>query len=192
MLSADWRLLSRGGQLEFTRKCVAALMRQTGPNWELIVINNGSILEQETTWPAFKTHRLRLSPLSPMPRIVGSRRRSTKASNTPAVNNLVLLNNDVVVTDGWLGQLIGLASIDVEEKHEIRNSKSEMGDSKSVIGWVGPMSNYAAPPQLVEDVPSRYGNDESFCGAVARRASGELVHRSQAFGVLSAHETSRL
>jgi cellulose synthase/poly-beta-1,6-N-acetylglucosamine synthase-like glycosyltransferase len=29
-------------QLEFTRKCVAALMRQTGPNWELIVVNNGS------------------------------------------------------------------------------------------------------------------------------------------------------
>ena len=29
-------------QLEFTRKCIAALMRQTGPSWELIVINNGS------------------------------------------------------------------------------------------------------------------------------------------------------
>ena len=29
-------------QLEFTRKCLAALFRQTGPNWELIVINNGS------------------------------------------------------------------------------------------------------------------------------------------------------
>ena len=29
-------------QLEFTRKCVAALMRQTGLNWERIVVNNGS------------------------------------------------------------------------------------------------------------------------------------------------------
>ena len=29
-------------QLEFTRKCIPALFRQTGPNWELVVINNGS------------------------------------------------------------------------------------------------------------------------------------------------------
>ena len=29
-------------QLEFTRKCIAALLRQTGTNWELIVVNNGS------------------------------------------------------------------------------------------------------------------------------------------------------
>lgn len=29
-------------QLQFTRKCIGALFRQTGPNWELIVVNNGS------------------------------------------------------------------------------------------------------------------------------------------------------
>ena len=29
-------------QLEFTRKCIPALFRQTGPNWELVVIDNGS------------------------------------------------------------------------------------------------------------------------------------------------------
>ncbi len=29
-------------QLEFTRRRVAALMRQTAPRWELIVVNNGS------------------------------------------------------------------------------------------------------------------------------------------------------
>jgi hypothetical protein len=30
-----------------------------------------------------------------------------------------------------------------------------MADRVSTIGLVGPMSNYAAPPQLVEDVPYR-------------------------------------
>jgi GT2 family glycosyltransferase len=51
---------------------------------------------------------------------------------------LVLLNNDVVVTDAWLDQLVALANA---------------GRTESVIGLVGPMSNYAAPPQLVEAVP---------------------------------------
>jgi GT2 family glycosyltransferase len=48
---------------------------------------------------------------------------------------LVLLNNDAVVTDAWLEMLIALAV------------------SSPAIGMVGPMSNYAPPPQLVESVP---------------------------------------
>src|SRR5437868_15404838 len=50
-----------------------------------------------------------------------------------------LLNNDTVVTQNWLELLIGLATF--SEAH----------------GLVGPMSNYAAPPQLVETVPYRMG-----------------------------------
>jgi hypothetical protein len=42
-----------------------------------------------------------------------------------------------VVTNGWLNQLIGLASFSM------------------TIGMVGPMSNMAAPPQLVDTVPYR-------------------------------------
>jgi GT2 family glycosyltransferase len=52
---------------------------------------------------------------------------------------LVLLNNDTVVTEGWLEQLIALASM------------------AQGVGLVGPLSNYAAPPQLVEPVPYRVG-----------------------------------
>src|SRR5207237_285957 len=50
---------------------------------------------------------------------------------------VVLLNNDTIVTDSWLNQLIGLAGL------------------SPAVGMVGPMSNYAAPPQLVESVPYR-------------------------------------
>src|SRR5207302_9178910 len=50
-----------------------------------------------------------------------------------------LLNNDTVVTTKWLDALTALAQ--VSEAH----------------GLVGPMSNYAAMPQLVETVPYRVG-----------------------------------
>src|SRR5882724_882499 len=50
-----------------------------------------------------------------------------------------LLNNDTVVTPGWLEALIALAQV------------------SPANGMVGPMSNYAAAPQLVETVPYRIG-----------------------------------
>jgi hypothetical protein len=48
----------------------------------------------------------------------------------------VLLGNDVVVTEGWLDQLIGLA--DCRERR---------------VGLVGPMMNHGASPQSVGAVP---------------------------------------
>jgi len=132
-------------QLEFTRHCIAALMRHTRLPWELIVVNNGST-------DGTKDYLTGVQDSAPV--------RVTVIANAanrgfPAAINqgleiargeyLVLLNNDVVVTDAWLEQLIALASakVDPEERAE------------SVIGLVGPMSNYAAPPQLVEEVPYR-------------------------------------
>src|SRR5271168_3435262 len=53
---------------------------------------------------------------------------------------LVMLNNDVVVTDGWLEQLIGLASVSTAGKHEIRSSNPEMANSNS-----GPRESHPYP-----------------------------------------------
>ena len=144
-------------QLEFTRKCIAALFRRTGPNWELIVINNGSTDGTADFLGG-------VQDVSPVPVTVIA--NTTNRGFPTAINQglqyargeyLVLLNNDVVVTDGWLEQLVALTgasragnSEDPMHKSEIQNSTSEMK-----IGLVGPMSNYAAPPQLVENVPYR-------------------------------------
>ena len=156
-------------QLEFTRKCVSALMRQTGPNWELIVIDNGST-------DGTGTYLAGVQDTSPVPVTVIA--NATNRGFPAAINQglqyargeyLVLLNNDVVVTDGWLGQLIGLASIDQQSKIE---------NPKSKIGLVGPMSNYAAPPQLVEDVPYQ---DMETMKAFAQRWRDE--HRGKWFTV---------
>ena len=200
-------------QLEFTRKCIAALFRQTGPNWELIVVNNGST-------DGTADYLGGIQDCSPVPVTVianGTNRGFPAAINQGLEyargEHLVLLNNDVVVTDGWLGQLIGLASTAVTtenggdggridwnakndsngthrefttESTEITQNNADEGERssevtdaypgrnitvidlaperggraqskiqnpKSKIGMVGPMSNYAAPPQLVEHAP---------------------------------------
>ncbi len=133
-------------QLEFTRKCIGALFRQTGPNWELIVVNNGS---SDGTGDYLGG----VQDVSPVPVTVIA--NGTNRGFPAAVNQglqyargeyLVLLNNDVIVTEGWLDQLVALASIALD---------SDVEDLTSRIGLVGPMSNYAAPPQLVENVPYR-------------------------------------
>ena len=71
---------------------------------------------------------------------------------------LVLLNNDAVVTDGWLDQLIALANMKTDQTTahtEITEEKTGEGERRrdgraEKIGLVGSMSDYAAPPQLVE------------------------------------------
>jgi glycosyltransferase involved in cell wall biosynthesis len=98
-------------QLEFTRKCLHALFRQTAPSWELIVIDNGST-------DGTGSYLAGVQDASPVPVTVIA--NGTNRGFPAAINQglqyargeyLVLLNNDVVVTEGWLSQLIGLASV---------------------------------------------------------------------------------
>ncbi len=175
-------------QLDFTRKCIPALFRQTGPNWELIVINNGST---DNTGD----YLAGVQDVSPVPVTVIA--NTTNRGFPAAINqglqcargeHLVLLNNDVVVTDGWLDQLKALTLVDIDGADSARSipkSKSKSKDRNYTVsrpkrwrgvtvihllpddeseeegatheggkvGLVGPMSNYAAPPQLVENVP---------------------------------------
>ncbi|QEH32069.1 SPBc2 prophage-derived glycosyltransferase SunS [Aquisphaera giovannonii] len=135
-------------QLEFTRECVRALVRKTGRPWELIVVDNGST-------DGTDRYLAGVADAAPMAvRVIGN---ASNRGFPAAVNQglaaargeyLVLLNNDAVVTDGWLDQLVALA------------------DSDPAIGMAGPMSNYASPPQLVEDVP--YKDLDAMHGFAAR------------------------
>ena len=217
-------------QVEFTQQCIAALKEHTRPPWELIVVDNGS-----TDGTALYLAGVR--DLAAVPVTVVT--NATNLGFPAAINQglqlargeyLVLLNNDVVVTDGWLDQLIALANArtgqaddfiaehaeDAETQAEKKTedpviSFAETSPPPSVgrvisfaettppgppfarggkfvgsasrrqlmgvaatavprlIGLVGPMSNYAAPPQLVDGVPYRDVQDmHAVCPAVAR------------------------
>jgi GT2 family glycosyltransferase len=78
-----------------------------------------------------------------------------------------LLNNDVVVTDSWLDQPIALANAEnglnkeeqegQEEEHgtERTTNQTNLTNREITNGLVGPMSNDASPPQLVEGAAYR-------------------------------------
>jgi len=121
-------------QLEFTRLCLVALGRHTRLPWELIVVDNGSTDGTNVYLKGVKD----LASI-PVTVITNPANRGFPAACNQGIHAakgdyLVLLNNDAVVTDGWLDQLSALAESDPQ------------------IGITGPMSNYASPPQLVENV----------------------------------------
>lgn len=124
-------------ELASTRLCLAALARHTRPPWELVVIDNGST-------DGTATYLAGVQDVAAMPVAVvtnpgnrGFPAACNQGLDVARGDYLILLNNDAVVTDGWLDQLIALA------------------ESDPAIGMVGPMSNDAAPPQRVEGVPYR-------------------------------------
>ena len=97
-------------QVGFTQQCLAALKEHTRPAWELIVIDNGS---NDGT----AAYLAGVRDMASVPVTVVT---NTKNVGFPAAINqglrlargeyLVLLNNDVIVTDGWLDQLIALVN----------------------------------------------------------------------------------
>jgi glycosyltransferase involved in cell wall biosynthesis len=98
-------------QREFTQFCLQALFHHTRSPWELIVVDNGS-----TDGTAEYLAGVRDAAAIPVTLITNAR----NAGFPSAVNQglqvargeyLVLLNNDAVVTDGWLDQLIALTRV---------------------------------------------------------------------------------
>lgn len=126
------------GQLEHTKLCVPALLRHTRPPYELVFIDVGS-LDGTAEYLAglaaglsgVRVEVVRAATDPDVPRAVG------RALELARGELLVLLNDDVVVTDSWLGQMAALAEL------------------SPAIGLVGPTSNYAAPPQLAEGADYR-------------------------------------
>jgi O-antigen biosynthesis protein len=101
-------------QLEFTRQCVSALVRYTRAPWELIAVNNGST-------DGTADYLVGVQDAAHVPVAVIS---NVNNLGFPAAINqglrqargdyLVLLNNDVVATDGWLDQLVALTNMTID------------------------------------------------------------------------------
>lgn len=128
------------GMLEYTKLCVPSVIKHSRAPFELIFIDVGSLdgtaeylAGVATAYPSLRVEVVRT------PTDLGIKDACKEAMARARGEFLVLLNNDTVVTNSWLHQMISLAMI------------------SPAIGAVGPMSNHAAPPQLIETVPYRIG-----------------------------------
>jgi GT2 family glycosyltransferase len=127
------------GMLEYTKLCVPSVLRHSRPPFELIFVDVGSLDGTAEYLAGLQTGlagRVRVEIVR-TPTDLGLREACQQALRQTLGEFVCLLNNDTVVTHGWLNQLVGLVSF------------------TETNGMAGPMSNMAAVPQLVETVPYR-------------------------------------
>ncbi len=181
-------------QRRFTELCVQALFRHTRPAWELIAVDNGSTDDSAAYLAGVRDASSVPVTILSNPQNVGFPRAINQGLQVARGEYLVLLNNDAVVTDGWLDQLIALTAARVHQSSDGAEADSQpalaplhkegtlsrIGDLRfgRGTGLVGPMSNDAAPPQLVEGVSYR---DLDEMQAFAQRWRDE--HRGKWFTV---------
>jgi GT2 family glycosyltransferase/tetratricopeptide (TPR) repeat protein len=163
-------------QIESTRPCLESVLRWTRRPFELLLVDNGSTDE---TPRYLKEIRLRREP-DRVEVITNATNRGFAAGCNQAIARMkgrfvVLLNNDTVVSEGWLDTLIAWSL------HEWPS-----------VGLVGAVSNSAASPQQIEcdyDVATLSGLD-SFASRRRRDFAGRTMRldRLSAFCLLIRRE----
>ena len=133
--------------LKYTRQCLESIEQCTPEPHEIIIVDNAST----DGTPEFLRHYAEEHDNVTL--IMNDRNRGYASGNNQAIRiahgeYVVLLNNDVVVTHGWLGRMI--------------EHVKGLGD----IGMVGPVTNAVSGAQLITSVP--YGEDIDQMHAFAR------------------------
>ncbi len=121
-------------QLEHTRRCLESIEKHTSMPFELVFVDNGSsdgtvdwLREQVRQHPQWK--------LIANDRNLGFSTGCNQGIKASRGNFIMLLNNDVIVTDGWLSGLL------------------ECLESSPGTGIVGPMTNNISGIQKVHGAP---------------------------------------
>ncbi|MCK5417713.1 MAG: glycosyltransferase, partial [Desulfobacterales bacterium] len=147
-------------QIDYTKKCIESVFKHTKEHFELIVVDNGSsdgTVEYLQSELRDRRPGIRIKILQNKNNLgfaAGNNQGMAKARG----DYILLLNNDVVVTRGWLQRLLACAEQDSE------------------TGIVGPRTNYVAGPQRVTefsyDLDSLRGLDQ-FAEEFANKNKGQ-------------------
>lgn len=128
----------------YTRVALESIKRYTKGNYEIIIVDNGSkvpLIDKVENFskrnPEILVRYVRCE------RNLGFSGGCNRGIEVSTGDVIVILNNDLLVTPGWLESLSSL-----------------LFDSKANAGIVGPLSNYVAGAQLISDCPLRFDSPD--------------------------------
>jgi GT2 family glycosyltransferase/tetratricopeptide (TPR) repeat protein len=153
-------------EAEVTRQCLESVLRHTRPPYELVLVDNGSGDDTPALLEAIKGREGpdRVEVIRNDENL-GFARGCNQALRAARGAYLVLLNNDTVVTPGWLEGLI-------------RHALSDYPN----VGMVGPVTNYSRPPQLVEPGYTSLDDLDAFALRRRKELAGQTLEAERLAG----------
>jgi len=144
-------------QLDYTRKCLQSIEKHTDSRYELILVDNGSTDGTTDFLKDFARSRKNVILVLNKENL-GFAKGNNQGIEKARGDYILLLNNDVVVTEGWLERMV------------------DYMESNPDVGMVGPLSNNVSGPQKVKDVPSGSNLDDihAFARRIARENAGKI------------------
>ena len=136
-------------QLEYTKKCIESIRKHTPEPHEIIFVDNGSS-DGTVQWLRAQIRDNPHYKLLENPKNLGFARGCNQGMAMASGNYLLLLNNDVVVAEGWLSGLMDCLKTAPD------------------AGIVGPLTNSISGPQQVCDPSYRSVDDLDACAAAFR------------------------
>jgi len=124
-------------QLDITKKCIDSLEKNTKYPYELLIIDNASEVNTSDYLKSLKTRFGKKLTLIRNKENEGFIKAVNKGINLSKAKYLCILNNDTIVTEGWLGEMVKVI------------------DQDPSIGIINPSSN-----SLGQKVPKGEGLDE--------------------------------
>ena len=150
--------------LEFTKRCIDSIRQHTNYPHEVIFVDNGST---DGTKEYLRRQVKEESKYHLIENVynLGFSAGNNQGAKAAKGQYLLLLNNDVLVADGWLESLV-----DVIERDEY-------------IGMVGPISNQVSGRQMLRDTAYDEENDYySFADAIRTTNLGSVTPRRRIAG----------
>ena len=126
-------------QLEYTKQFIESVFHFTKASFELILIDNGSNKDTVDYLKSVEEKEKRIKTIF-NEKNLGFPKAVNQGIKAAAANYILIANNDIVVTEGWLERML------------------EVAESDNKIGIVGPISNAVSGVQL--DKEAKYSNLE--------------------------------
>lgn len=158
-------IILTNNRLDYTKKCVKSIRKHTPEAYEIIFVDNGST-DGTVKWLQGQVKQNKNCRLIENSDQVLFARACNLGIEASQGEFLLLLDSQVIVSQSWLSGML-----------KCMNSADD-------IGLVGPVSNLASGPQIIENVP--YDNDlnhmQEFALAIAHKNVGKTKDAIQLDG----------